>query len=101
VILFFWPMRASSANQTSIRSATPFSRAIRPGAPKSFFKILDRMGGEPQTALAIATVPSGLEAKIEADLMLMMGGANEVLRDAGCALVGGHTSEGAELSLGS
>jgi len=30
----------------------------------------------------------------------MMAGANEVLRDAGCALVGGHTSEGAELALG-
>jgi selenide, water dikinase len=58
------------------------------------------MGGEPQSALAIATLPYGLEAKVEADLTAMMAGANEVLRNAACALVGGHTSEGAELSLG-
>ncbi len=58
------------------------------------------MGGEPQSALAIATVPYGLEAKVEADLSAMMAGGNEVLREAGCALVGGHTSEGAELALG-
>lgn len=58
------------------------------------------MGGEPQSALAIATVPYGLESKVEADLSAMMAGANEILRDAQCALVGGHTSEGAELALG-
>ena len=58
------------------------------------------MGAEPQTALAIATVPYGIESKVEADLTEMMAGANEVLREARCALAGGHTSEGAELSLG-
>ena len=58
------------------------------------------MGAEPQTALAIATVPFGIADKVEDTLTQMMAGAMEVLGDAGAALVGGHTSEGAELTLG-
>ena len=58
------------------------------------------MGGEAQSALAIATVPYGIESQVEATLNQMMAGAMEMLNDAGAALVGGHTSEGAELALG-
>jgi len=58
------------------------------------------MGGEPHSALAIVTVPHGPEAKVEDTLTQVLAGATAALRESGATLVGGHTSEGAELALG-
>jgi len=58
------------------------------------------MGAEAQSATAVATVPYGIESKVEDVVYQMMSGAVEVLNEAGCALVGGHTGEGRELALG-
>lgn len=58
------------------------------------------MGAEPWTALAIASVPYASGQKMRAELSAMLQGASEVLRAAGCALVGGHSAEAAELALG-
>lgn len=58
------------------------------------------MGARPQSALAIATLPLAPEAKMEQQLYELLAGALTALDEGGAALVGGHTTEGAELAFG-
>jgi selenide,water dikinase len=58
------------------------------------------MGAEPQSALAIATVPYGRERVVEEALYELVTGAIKVLEPTGAVLAGGHSSEGAELAFG-
>jgi selenide, water dikinase len=58
------------------------------------------MGAMPQSALAIATLPYASESKQEEMLYQLLSGAIKVLTQSQAMLVGGHTTEGAELALG-
>jgi selenide,water dikinase len=58
------------------------------------------MGADPHSALAVVGIPYGPEEKVEEVLTDLLAGAVEVLHAAGADLVGGHTSEAAELGLG-
>jgi len=58
------------------------------------------MGAKPHSALAIATLPFGLSEKTEDTLATLLTGALAILARDRVALLGGHSSEGAELALG-
>jgi selenide,water dikinase len=58
------------------------------------------MGAEPWTALAVASVPYASGQKMRDELSAMLQGASEILRHAGCTLIGGHSAEAAEATLG-
>lgn len=58
------------------------------------------MGAEPQSALAIATLPYATPAKHEETLYQLLSGAVKTLNQAKAVLIGGHTTEGTELAFG-
>ena len=58
------------------------------------------MGGEAQFALAMVSVPVMGPELVEDELFQVMSGAVSVFEECGVRLVGGHSSEGVELSVG-
>ncbi len=58
------------------------------------------MGARASTAMAMVTLPNAAESMVRDDLSQMLQGATTLLNDAGAVLVGGHTGEGTEASLG-
>ena len=58
------------------------------------------MHSTPHSAQAIVTLPIGSEIAALNDLRQLMAGALKVLNRHNCTLIGGHTSEGPELSIG-
>ncbi|BAY07684.1 selenide, water dikinase SelD [Calothrix sp. NIES-2098] len=58
------------------------------------------MGATPHSTLAIASIPTAAPAKVAETLYQLLSGAVKVVNRAGAPLIGGHTSEGAELAFG-
>ncbi len=58
------------------------------------------MGARAHSAQAMVTLAYGRADKQEEELFQLLSGATEALREAGAALVGGHTGEGPEASFG-
>ncbi|MGL5080271.1 MAG: selenide, water dikinase SelD [Microcoleaceae cyanobacterium] len=58
------------------------------------------MGAEPQSALAVVTLPHSTPGKLSDTLYQTLLGVAQVLQEAGAVLIGGHTLEGKEFALG-
>ena len=57
------------------------------------------MGATPVAGLALVTLPLMSDALMEEDLFQLLSGVVSVLNGEGAVLAGGHTAEGAELSI--
>ena len=58
------------------------------------------MGGTPNHALAICTIPHGPRRAVAEDLFQLLSGARSCFDAEGVALAGGHSSEGPEMAAG-
>lgn len=58
------------------------------------------MGATAHSAQAIVTLPFASDRILEQRLYHLLSGANRVFSECGATLIGGHTSEGCELTLG-
>ena len=58
------------------------------------------MGAQPTSALALVTLPLMADTLIEEDLFQLLSGVLDVLKEYGAPLVGGHSAEGVEMSIG-
>lgn len=57
-------------------------------------------GAKAHSAQVIVTLPFADHRIVKRDLQQLMAGMVDALNEDGCALIGGHTSEGADLALG-
>lgn len=58
------------------------------------------MNATPHSAQTIVSLPYSSEKLVERDLHLLLSGAQSVLTQHGCELIGGHTSEATDTMLG-
>lgn len=58
------------------------------------------MGAQAHSAQALVTLPHASDELLEQQLLHLLQGAREIFDECNVSLVGGHTSEGSELSLG-
>lgn len=101
-----WPTSGPSSSMVMVQTIDYFRSFV--ADPYLFGRIaanhalsdLHAMLARPYSALALCSVPYGAENVVEDDLLHMLAGARRVLDEEDCSLVGGHTSEGAEPSLG-
>jgi pyridine nucleotide-disulfide oxidoreductase family protein len=102
------PARPARARPTHLAARAPPSAPRAPAPlPSSSSSVVIFPRARPSAPRAPVPLPSSapspvrqVAASSEDDLVQMMAGASAALREAGCALGGGHTSEGAEAGIG-